>query len=75
MLFPYGSRDVRKKVINGDYEFVVINYDGVETVVDELKNKFELVILDEANYIKNVSTVASPQPITAEITPSSKNGS
>lgn len=52
----HGSRDVRKKVINGDYEFVVINYDGVETVVDELKNKFELVILDEANYIKNVST-------------------
>ena len=52
----HGSRDVRKKIINGDYEFVVINYDGVETVVEELKGKFDLIVNDECNYLKNSST-------------------
>jgi len=52
----HGSK--RKKVINGGYEFVIINYDGVnaerETIMD---GGFDLIIVDEANAYKNPSTV------------------
>jgi SNF2 family DNA or RNA helicase len=52
-----GTRTQRKKVIEGNYEFVIINFDGVKVVADELsKGKFDLVIVDEANAIKNVQT-------------------
>lgn len=53
----HGDRDKRVKVIDGDYEFVVINFDGVGTVFDELvKANFDLVIIDEANGYKNPQT-------------------
>ncbi len=52
-----GTRTQRKKVIEGNYEFVIINFDGVKVVADELaKGGFDLVIVDEANAIKNVQT-------------------
>jgi SNF2 family DNA or RNA helicase len=52
-----GTRPQRKKVIEGNYEFVIINFDGVKVVADELsKGGFDLVIVDEANAIKNVQT-------------------
>ena len=54
----HGDREKRKLVINGDDEFVIINYDGVEVVADDiLKNgMFDLIIIDEANAYKNVQT-------------------
>ena len=53
----HGSRDKRVKVVNSDAEFVIINYDGVESVREELaRAEFDLVVLDEANYIKTAST-------------------
>lgn len=53
----HGSREKRAAVINEDYEFVIINYDGVETVKDVIeKNKFDLIIIDECNAYKSVST-------------------
>jgi SNF2 family DNA or RNA helicase len=52
----HGTKETRKKVINGDYEFVIINFDGVPTVKDELKGKFDLVIADEANFVKTATT-------------------
>jgi len=53
----YGSADKRKQIISGGYEFVVINYDGLSIVRDEIKNSnFDLIIVDEANAYKNVST-------------------
>ncbi len=54
----HGSHSKRTKVINGSYEFVVINFDGVNTVEKEIaKAEFDLIIVDEANAYKNPSTV------------------
>lgn len=53
----YGSADKRKKIINGEYEFVIINYDGVGIVMDEvMKAGFDLIVVDEANAYKSTST-------------------
>lgn len=53
----HGSRAKRVDIINGDYEIVVINYDGLHVVNDELKSGgFDLIIVDEANAIKNITT-------------------
>lgn len=53
----YGDTNKRKKVINGEYEFVVINFDGVATVAEDIsKAGFDLIVIDEANAYKTVST-------------------
>ena len=53
----YGDATKRKKIINGDYEFVIINYDGVGIVFNELDMAgFDLIVIDEANAYKNVTT-------------------
>jgi SNF2 family DNA or RNA helicase len=48
----------RIEMIQGDYEFVVINYDGLNLVANEVANdgRFDLVIVDEANAYKNPTT-------------------
>lgn len=52
-----GSRTQRQKVIQGDYEFVIINFDGVKVVNKELEaGEFDLIIVDEANAVKSVTT-------------------
>ena len=52
-----GSRRRRVDVVQGDYEFVIINFDGVKVVKDELAAaQFDLIIVDEATAVKNVST-------------------
>jgi SNF2 family DNA or RNA helicase len=53
----YGTREKRTRIINSDAEFIIINYDGVEIVKDIIaENKFDLVVIDEANAYKNVQT-------------------
>ena len=53
----YGPPDKRKRIIAGDAEFVIINYDGVNIVEDEIANGgFDLIVVDEANAYKNVQT-------------------
>ena len=53
----YGERIKRKAIIASDADFVIINYDGVEIVADDIKNGgFDLIIIDEANAYKNVTT-------------------
>jgi len=53
----YGDASKRKKIINGEYEFVVINFDGVGIVQQEIgKVGFDLIVIDEANAYKTVST-------------------
>ena len=53
----YGSATQRKKVIEGDSEFVIINYDGVKIVADAVAaGGFDLVIVDEATHYKNSQT-------------------
>lgn len=52
-----GDRKKRVRVIEGNYEFVIINYDGVKVVRDELAaGGFDLIICDEASSLKNVQT-------------------
>jgi SNF2 family DNA or RNA helicase len=52
-----GDRRRRIKVIEGDYDFVIINYDGVSVVQKELiEGGFDLVICDEASALKSVQT-------------------
>jgi hypothetical protein len=53
----YGSREKRIRIINSDAEFVIINYDGVEIVQEEIANGgFDLIVIDEANAYKNAQT-------------------
>ena len=55
----HGSADVRKKrkIINAGSEFVIINFDGVAVVEDEIKKGgFDLIVVDEANAYKNPQT-------------------
>lgn len=53
----HGDRLKRKQVVQSDAEFVIINYDGVEIVQKEiLEGGFDLVICDEASFLKNSRT-------------------
>ena len=53
----YGSRLKRKEIINGPAEFVIINFDGVEIVEEDIKNNgFDLIIIDECSAYKSVQT-------------------
>lgn len=53
----YGGSDKRTKIIEGEFEFVIINFDGVSVVRDAIeKASFDLIIVDEANAYKTAST-------------------
>jgi SNF2 family DNA or RNA helicase len=53
----YGERKKRQAVIESEAQFVIINYDGVEIVADTIaKQNFDLIIIDEANAYKTVTT-------------------
>ena len=52
----HGSK--RRRVIEGEYQFVIINYDGVNAEREAIsKAGFDLIIVDEANAYKNATTV------------------
>ncbi len=48
----------RIEMVQGDYEIVITNYEGVELIAPEIRadGRFDLVIVDEANAYKNNST-------------------
>jgi SNF2 family DNA or RNA helicase len=53
----YGDRTKRKAVIASDADFVIINYDGIEIVAqDIIFGGFDLIIIDEANAYKTPTT-------------------
>ena len=53
----HGDASKRKKIIDSDYEFVIINYDGVGIVLDDIDRVgFDLIVIDEANAYKTVNT-------------------
>ena len=53
----YGAAPKRREIIKGSAEFVIINYDGVEIVRDEIANGgFDLIVIDEANAYKNAQS-------------------
>ena len=53
----HGTSTQRKKILDAGAEFVIINYDGVAVVMDEImKGGFDMVVIDEANAYKNAQT-------------------
>ena len=54
----HSSADRRKNMVRGPYEFVITNYDGLGIIAKSIieDGTFDLVIGDEANYIKTAST-------------------
>ena len=53
----YGPPAKRKKIIESGVEFVIINYDGLGIVEDEIRGGgFDLIIVDEATKYKNAQT-------------------
>lgn len=53
----HGSADKRRKIIGSSAEFIIINYDGVEIVKDEVANGgFDLIVVDEASAYKNTQS-------------------
>ena len=48
----------RVELVQSDYEFVIINYEGLNLIANEIKadGRFDLIIADEANAYKNPST-------------------
>jgi SNF2 family DNA or RNA helicase len=53
---PQAAR--RIELIQENYEFVIVNYEGLGLIANEVKNdgRFDLVIVDEANAYKNPQT-------------------
>lgn len=50
----HGSRQKRKEIVHSPAEFVIINYEGVGTIEEDIKaGGFDLIIIDEANAYKN----------------------
>lgn len=50
----HGSRDLRKRIIEGDYEIVIMNHDGIKVSFKELQaGQFDLIVVDELNVMKN----------------------
>ena len=53
----HGDAKKRKKIVNGDAEFVIINFDGVGIVKKEIMDgEFDLIVVDEASAYKNAQT-------------------
>ena len=52
----HGTKQQRLDAINSEAEIVVINYDGVDIVKDEIKGKFDVIAADEATYLKTSTT-------------------
>jgi SNF2 family DNA or RNA helicase len=53
----HGTHKQRQKAIHSGADFVVINYDGVEIVKEDIvAGDFDLIVIDEANAYKNPQT-------------------
>jgi len=53
----HGSAAKRREIINGNADFVIINFDGVKIVKDQLAAAgFDLLVVDEASAYKNAQT-------------------
>jgi SNF2 family DNA or RNA helicase len=53
----HGTPAQRKKILANNAEFVIINFDGVDIVKEEVsKGGFDLIVVDEASAYKNAQT-------------------
>lgn len=51
------SKDKRIEAVRSGAEFVICNFDGLDIIKDKIKDgQFDLIVIDEANAYKNVST-------------------
>ena len=53
----HGTPKRRKRIINEGAEFVIVNFDGVEIIKEDIVNGgFDLIVVDEASAYKNAQT-------------------
>jgi SNF2 family DNA or RNA helicase len=53
----HGDREKRKRILQSDAEFVIVNFDGVQIIKKEiLSGGFDLIVIDEASAYKNAQT-------------------
>ena len=53
----HGDAKTRKKVVAAGAEFVIVNFDGLAIIKDDIiAGGFDLIVVDEANAYKNVQT-------------------
>lgn len=52
----YGTAARRKKLLNTEADFYIINHDGFKVISDDAMGKFDLVIVDEAAVYRNHSS-------------------
>jgi SNF2 family DNA or RNA helicase len=53
----HGDAKARAKIIKAGAEFVIINFDGLQVVKDEIiAGKFDLIVADEATFLKTHTT-------------------
>lgn len=53
----YGDAKKRRKIIAGQPDFLIINYDGVEIVKEDIAAAgYDLIIVDEASHYKNAQS-------------------
>jgi len=59
VVIAHHTKAVRRvELVQGDYEFVIINYEGLNLISNEINadGRFDLIIVDEANAYKNTQT-------------------
>jgi len=53
----HGDREKRKRILQSNAEFVIVNFDGVQIIKKEiLDGGFDLIVVDEASAYKNAQT-------------------
>lgn len=52
----YGTAERRRRLLKTDADFYICNHDGFGIIIDDAKDQFDLVIVDEAAVLRNPST-------------------
>ena len=52
----HGTSERRKKLLKTDVNFYIINHDGFPIIIEEAKDMFDLIIIDEVAVYRNPST-------------------
>ena len=53
----HGEKRKRELVVRGNYEYIIINYDGIEIVREAIaEGNFDLIVIDECNAYKTAAT-------------------
>ena len=52
----HGTAERRRKLLNTEADFYIVNHDGFPIIADMANGKFDLVIVDEAAVLRNPST-------------------